>query len=202
MFDFISSWIEAGGAIAVAALMLLENVFPPIPSELVMPMAGYLAATGSLGVLAIFLGGVAGSVAGAWLWYWAAIRLGRVRLLDWIGAHGHWLTLTRADVEGALRWFHRHRDWGVFLGRMVPGVRTLISVPAGLDGMGLGRFLALTTAGSAVWVALLTGAGYVLEAQYERVQGWLNPVTNVILGGLVLWYLWRVFAIWRGKKDV
>ncbi|MGR3466165.1 DedA family protein [Limimaricola sp.] len=196
MFDFITTWIAAGGAFAVAALMFIENVFPPIPSELVMPLAGYNAARGLSSPLLIFLGGVAGSVAGAWLWYEIGRRLGPQRLMDWIDRHGRWLTLDRHSIEQALDWFDRHGAAAVFFGRMIPTVRTLISVPAGLQGMPMGRFLVYTTAGSMIWVGALFGAGYLLEAQYERVQGWLNPVTNGIIVAIVGLYLWRVF---RGK---
>ena len=196
MFDFITSWIAAGGAFAVAFLMFLENVFPPIPSELVMPLAGYNAATGETNPILTLLGGLIGTVAGAWLWYELGRRLGRERLMRWIDRHGRWLTLTREDVERALGWFDRHGTAAIFLGRMIPTVRTLISVPAGLQRMGRIRFLLYTTAGSLVWVGALFSAGYLLESQYERVQGWLNPVTNGIIAVIVLLYLWRGF---RGK---
>ena len=196
MFDFITTWIAAGGAFAVAALMFLENVFPPIPSELVMPLAGYNAASGSSGPLMVFLGGVVGTVAGAWLWYELGRRLGRERLIGWVDRHGRWLTLDRHSIEHALDWFDRHGAAAVFLGRMIPTVRTLISVPAGLQGMPLGRFLIYTTGGSIIWVGALFGAGYLLESQYDRVQGWLNPVTNGIILVITGLYLWRVF---RGK---
>ncbi len=199
MFDFITSWITAGGAFAVAALMFLENVFPPIPSELVMPLAGYSAATGEMNPVLTLLAGVIGSVAGAWIWYEVGRRLGRERLLDWIDRHGRWLTLGRDDVESALGWFERHGAAAVFFGRMIPTVRTLISVPAGLQGMGLMKFLAYTTGGSLLWVGALFGAGYVLESQYNRVEAWLNPVTNLILAAVVLTYLYRLIR-GRGRR--
>lgn len=200
MFDFITSWIAAGGAFAVAFLMFLENVFPPIPSELVMPLAGYNAATGETNPILTLLGGLIGSVAGAWLWYELGRRLGRERLMRWIDRHGRWLTLTREDVERALGWFDRHGTAAIFFGRMIPTVRTLISVPAGLQRMGRIRFLLYTTAGSLVWVGALFGAGYLLESQYEQVQGWLNPVTNGIIMVIVALYLWRVIR-GKGRRD-
>jgi membrane protein DedA with SNARE-associated domain len=200
MFDFITSWIAAGGAFAVAFLMFLENVFPPIPSELVMPLAGYNAATGETNPILTLLGGLIGTVAGAWLWYELGRRLGRERLMRWIDRHGRWLTLTREDVERALGWFDRHGTAAIFFGRMIPTVRTLISVPAGLQRMGRIRFLLYTTAGSLVWVGALFGAGYLLESQYERVQGWLNPVTNGIIMVIVALYLWRVIR-GKGRRD-
>lgn len=200
MFDFITSWIAAGGAFAVAALMFLENVFPPIPSELVMPLAGYNAAKGDVSPWFTLVAGLVGSVAGAWVWYELGRRLGRERLLEWIDRHGRWLTLDRDGMERALGWFERHGAAAVFLGRMIPTVRTLISVPAGLQGMGLGKFLAYTTGGSLIWVGGLYGAGYLLESQYERVESWLNPVTNVVIAGIVLIYLYRVVR-GRGRRD-
>ncbi len=200
MFDFITSWIAAGGAFAVAALMFLENVFPPIPSELVMPLAGYNAAKGDVSPWFTLVAGLIGSVAGAWVWYELGRRLGRERLLEWIDRHGRWLTLDRDGMERALGWFERHGAAAVFLGRMIPTVRTLISVPAGLQGMGLGKFLAYTTGGSLIWVGGLYGAGYLLESQYERVESWLNPVTNVVIAGIVLIYLYRVVR-GRGRRD-
>ncbi|WP_341212092.1 DedA family protein [uncultured Limimaricola sp.] len=196
MFDFITSWIAAGGAFAVAALMFLENVFPPIPSELVMPLAGYNAATGAANPVLTLIAGLIGSVAGAWIWYEIGRRLGRERLMEWVDRYGRWLTLSRDNVETALGWFERHGAAAIFFGRMIPTVRTLISVPAGLQGMGLMKFLAYTTAGSLIWVGGLFGAGYLLESQYEKVESWLNPVTNGVLGVIVLLYLWRVL---RGK---
>lgn len=196
MFDWIVAFMQSTGAFGVAALMFLENVFPPIPSELVMPLAGFTAARGETSFVLAVLGGTAGSVAGAWLWYWLGVRLGEDRLKRLAARHGRWLTLTPEEVERADAWFRRHGRAAVFLGRMVPGVRTLISVPAGVAGMRLAPFLLYSTAGSLVWVTALAGAGFLLEGQYERVADWLNPVSNVVVASLAGWYLWRV-ATWK-----
>ena len=201
MFDLISGWIAAGGAFGVFALMVLENVFPPIPSELVMPLAGFQAAEGTLSLLAVLIAGIAGSVAGALPWYYAGRWIGRDRLRRLAERHGIWLTMSAADVDDAIAWFDRHGGKAVFLGRMVPGVRTLISVPAGLADMALGRFLVLTALGSAIWVGLLTAAGYLLRSQYERVGAWLDPVTTVIVIGIVGLYLFRlVRMLWHRRS--
>lgn len=192
MFDFITAWIEGGGLLAVAALMFLENVFPPIPSELVMPLAGFNAARGSMNVVALVVAGTAGSVAGCLVWYALARAWGRERFLRFIDRWGAWLTLSREEAESAAAWFERHGRAAVFFGRMIPTIRTLISLPAGLAGMGLAPFLLLTTAGAAIWTALLAGAGYVLEDNYEAVERWLNPVTTGIVALVVGLYLWRV----------
>ena len=201
MFDFISNLIATTGAFGVGVVMFLENVFPPIPSELVMPLAGFNAAKGEMSLVAIFLWGTLGSVLGAWLWYEVGRRLGLSRLQRFIDAYGVWLTLDRDDVDRAVAWFDRHDKAATFFGRMIPGVRTMISVPAGLAGMGLARFLTYTTAGSALWNTALIAAGYLLDANYDLVQAWLNPVTNVILGGLLLAYLWRVARqLWQRRQ--
>ncbi len=192
MFDLISGWIEAGGAAGVFALMLLENAFPPIPSELVMPLAGFKAAQGLMPLWLVVLAGTAGATAGAYLWYWIGSAIGADRLRRLVQRHGLWLTISEEDIDRALGWFDRHGEAAIFFGRMIPGVRTFISVPAGLAGMPKGRFLVLTALGSAIWTALLTAAGYILEAQYDLVKDWLNPVTSVIVAGMVGLYLWRL----------
>ena len=201
MFDFISNLITTMGAVGVGLVMFLENVFPPIPSELVMPLAGFNAAQGNMSLVAIFLWGTLGSVLGAWLWYEVGRRLGQARLERFIDRYGVWLTLDREDVQGAIDWFRRHDKGATFFGRMIPGVRTLISVPAGLSGMGLTQFMIYTTAGSAIWNVALIAAGYLLEANYDLVETWLNPVTNVIIAIIVIGYLWRVARqLWQRRN--
>ena len=192
MFDLIAGLIDRFGAFGVGLVMLLENVFPPIPSELVMPLAGFQAAQGKMSLIAIFIAGTIGAVLGAYLWYVIGRKLGQRRLEEFIDRHGVWFTLDREDIRKAIDWFDRHDKAAVFFGRFVPGVRTLISVPAGMNGMGRGAFFAYTALGSAIWNAALIAAGYILSANYARVADYLNPVTNVLLAGLVGWYLFRV----------
>jgi membrane protein DedA with SNARE-associated domain len=140
------------------------------------------------------LSGALGSLAGAWLWYFAAVRFRRRRVYRLIERHGRWLTLTTADLERAEGWFTRHGRMAVLVGRLLPGVRTLISVPAGLTGMGLATFLALTTIGTLAWVVVLTLAGMLLGSQYEAVAHWLNPVSNVLFIGLAALYGYRLLT--------
>ena len=192
MFDLVTGIIETMGALGVGLVMFLENVFPPIPSELVMPLAGFLVAQGRLGLVAVLALGTLGAVAGACLWYWLGRQLGEARVLALCDRYGRWLTVERGEMQRALDWFRRHDSRAVFLGRMVPGVRTLISVPAGVARMPLGRFLLYTTLGSVLWNVLLIGAGYILAANYTRVAAILDPVTNALLIGLLALYLWRV----------
>lgn len=202
MFDWITGVLESTSYFGVFALMLIENVFPPIPSELIMPLAGYLGAQGRLSLWGVIAAGTLGSVAGALLWYWIGLRIGTERLRRFARRHGHWLTLDENEVDRAITWFDHYGWWAVFFGRMVPAVRTLISVPAGLAEMPMLPFLAVTTVGSALWVTFLTMAGYLLEGQFRAVGDWLNPVSNVIVAGLVLWYLYRVVRGYgRGETE-
>ena len=192
MFDWITALVRQTGYLGIAFLMLAENVFPPIPSELIMPLAGFTAARGHLSLVLVIAAGTLGSLAGVSLWYWVGVRLGADRLKRLARRHGRWLTLSPADVDRAEGWFDRHGGAAVLLGRLVPTVRTLISVPAGVSGMPFWRFLAYSAVGTLAWTALLALAGYWLEASYDRVADVVGPVSNVLVGLLVAGYLYRV----------
>ena len=195
MFDWITALIDQLGLPGVALMMFLENVFPPIPSELIMPLAGFNAAQGRMGLVGVILAGTLGSLAGAVLWYLLGRAVGTARLCLLADRHGRWLTVTPGELDRADAWFDRHGGVAVFLGRLVPTVRTLISIPAGLSEMPLGRFLAWSGLGTLIWTTLLALAGYLLEDAYHRVEGWVNPVSTVVVLGIVGLYLWRV-ATW------
>lgn len=197
MFDWVTGVVERTGYAGVAFLMLLENVFPPIPSELIMPLAGFTAARGELSVPGVLLAGVAGSLAGALFWYQVGRWLGAERLKGWAARHGRWLTLSPGDVDQATGRFRRHGAVAVLVGRLIPAVRTLISVPAGIAGMGLPGFLLYSGVGTALWTGFLLAAGYLLEGQYQRVEGWVNPVANVVVALLALGYLYRLVTFPR-----
>ena len=192
MFDKIVEIVSSFGYLGVFALMLLENIFPPIPSELIMPLAGFVAARGDLNFVGVILVGTAGSVVGALPWYYAGAKLGTERMKRLAGRWGHWLTLSPEDVDKARSWFDRHGRVAVFFGRLVPAVRTLISVPAGIVGMPMTLFLIYSTLGSLIWTALLALAGFLLESQYEKVQEYLNPVSTGVVVLMVLYYLYRL----------
>ncbi|NDV02858.1 DedA family protein [Pseudoroseicyclus tamaricis] len=192
MFDWITGIVDSMGAIGVGLLMFLENVFPPIPSELIMPLAGFNAARGDMSLPLIILSGSIGSLAGAWLWYWLARKVGQERLRRFSERHGRWTGITPEDLDKAQRWFERRGGVAVLIGRLIPTVRTLISVPAGLTDMPLPKFLAYSAVGTVGWTTLLAMAGYWLESGYEAVSGWLDPVTWVVIGGIVAFYLYQV----------
>jgi membrane protein DedA with SNARE-associated domain len=192
VLDWITGFIERTGYFGVALLMFAENVFPPIPSELIMPLAGFTAARGELNIVGAVLVGSVGSVLGSTLWYFAGYRLGDDRLKRLAARHGRWLTVTPADIDKACAWFNRHGGKAVLVGRLVPTVRTLISVPAGIAEMRLLPFLIYSGIGTLFWTALLGGAGFLLEAQYQLVADWVDPLSYVVVGVLGLWYIYRV----------
>ena len=201
MFDKIVEIVSAFGYVGVFLLMLLENIFPPIPSELIMPLAGFVAARGDLNFIAVILVGTAGSVVGALPWYYAGAKLGEARMKRFAERWGHWLTLSPEDVDKASEWFDRHGKGAVFFGRLIPAVRTLISVPAGIAGMSMTKFLIYSTLGSLIWTALLALAGYLLESQYEKVSEYMNPISTGVVVLMVLYYLYRLIRQRFGRKE-
>jgi len=200
MFDFITNFLEKSGYLGVFALMALENIFPPIPSEMIMPFAGFVAARGDLNVVGVLVAGTAGSVAGALPWYYAAKVYGCERLKKLADRHARWLTVSADDIDKALDAFHKHGKKAVLFGRLVPAVRTLISVPAGLGDMKLGQFLLYSSIGSLAWTGLLTAAGFLLEDNYKEVAKYVDPVSKVILGAMLAWYLYRVVTYKKAAR--
>jgi len=169
--------MEILGAPGVGVAIFLESVFPPIPSEVVLPLAGFTASRGELKVWAAFVWATAGSVAGAFLLYWlgAAVGVERLRRV----ADRMWL-VEPADVDRSLAWFDRYGRWSVFFGRLMPGVRSLISIPAGIDRMSPLSFGLLTLTGSALWNALLIYAGVVLGSNYHLVEKYVGEYSTVV----------------------
>lgn len=197
MTDWIKHTIESLGYWGIALLMFLENLFPPIPSELIMPLAGYTSNLpgAKLNVWGVFLAGIIGSVLGALVWYYPGKFLGEGRIKELADKYGKWLTISSKEIVKAKHWFNRQGSKAVFIGRLVPGVRTLISVPAGISNMHLLPFLIYSTFGSALWVGLLTYSGYALGSQYELVDKYLAPVSKIVLAGLIL-----AFIAWVIKR--
>lgn len=196
MFDWVVSVISGWGYPGVFVLMLLENLFPPIPSEVIMPLAGYLVGEGGLALVPTILAGTLGSMLGTSLWYVIGAWIGAERLKRWAARRGRLLTLSPSDVNTAQAWFDRRGGLAVLFGRMIPAVRTLISVPAGIARMPLPRFLAFTLLGSALWTGVLTAAGLLLSANYARVADVIDPLSKLVVAAVVLVYLWRVVT-WR-----
>lgn len=200
MAEWVMDVIYSTGHLGVALLMFAENVFPPIPSEVIMPLAGFMASQGKLSFAGVVAAGAAGSVLGALPAYFLGRAVGEERLKELADRHGRWLTVSRGDVERARGWFDRHGAAAVLFCHFVPGVRSLISLPAGVNRMRMGKFLACTAAGAGLWAALLASLGYFLGANFREVEKHLDPASYVVLGAVVVIYLWRVFRS-RGARD-
>ena len=194
MSDWIIRLIEQSGYLGVAFLMFLETVFPPIPSEVIMSFAGVAAGQGKLDYWLVVASGTAGAMLGNILWYLAARALGIQRLEPFIRRWGRWLTMSWTEVKRAERWFAMHGTFFVFLGRMLPTVRSLVSVPAGLLRMSFRRFFLASTIGTAGWTALLAGAGFKLGENYRDIDKIIGPAANAILVILVAGYIYRVWT--------
>jgi membrane protein DedA with SNARE-associated domain len=195
--DWVIRLIDWGGYAGVFLLMLIETILPPIPSEVILPVAGMRAADGPLGLGGVIAAASAGAMTGNSLWYLVARSIGLDRFRHFIEHYGRWLTLDWYDIEKVQQLFGRFGGGIVFVGRMLPTVRTFVSVPAGLIDMNLARFLIWSTVGTALWSGALAGAGYVLQREFaiEEVAG---PITSVIVVGIALWYVWRQLS-WRRR---
>lgn len=192
MAEWVIDTIGRLGYFGVALLMLAENLFPPLPSELIMPFAGFLAARGELNPFLVVAAGALGSVAGGLPWYIIGRRVGADRLKRAAERHGRWIALTPQEIDRGQRLFERRGPMVLVFGRLVPALRTVVALPAGLARMRPAAFVLWTLLGSVLWTSLLTLAGYLLEAQYERIQKWLNPVSTGIFAIIAIWYVVRV----------
>jgi membrane protein DedA with SNARE-associated domain len=181
MVEWIINTMSALGYWGIGLLMFLENLFPPIPSELIMPLAGFTVAQGEMSFVGAVLAGTSGTVLGALPWYYLGHFLGGERLKALADRYGRWLTISSKEIEQADRWFDRHGGKVVFFGRLIPGIRTLISLPAGINGMHLPTFLFYSSLGTLIWTALLTYAGYLLGENYEQVGEWMNSTPKALL---------------------
>jgi membrane protein DedA with SNARE-associated domain len=192
MASWVTALLTSTGYVGLVFLMFLENVFPPIPSELIVPLAGYMTRKGELAFAGIVAAATLGSLLGALPLYYLGRKLGFDRTCELARRRGRWLTISERDVGRAKRWFDRHGAMAVFLCRLVPGVRSLISIPAGIGSMRMSTFALLTTAGSAIWAAVLASVGYVLAHNFTKVEEYLDPASWVIFGAIAALYLFRV----------
>ncbi|GGD94049.1 alkaline phosphatase [Tsuneonella deserti] len=199
MHSLIIEAIARGGYFGIFVLMALENIFPPIPSEVIMGIGGVLVARGEMAFWPLMIWGTLGTVTGNYAWYWVGDRWGYERTRPFIDRWGRWLTIDFEHMEAASRFFQSHGQWVVFFLRFSPFMRTLISLPAGLAHMKLWRFLLFTTAGSAIWNALLIYGGTVLArylAEYETIMGWaIAGLIALAIAG----YIYRVVT-WKPRQ--
>jgi len=201
----VEGLVEQWGYLGIFGAMVLENVIPPIPSEVIMPLAGFYVGQGKLNVVLVVLAGLLGTVVGALPWYGVGRLVNEERLQLWVSRHGRWLGVSTDELANSRRWFQRHGAAVVFWGRLIPAIRTLISVPAGIELMPFGSFLFWTTAGSLIWTAALTGAGWALGSNWGRVLAAIKPVEGLVNKLLLLVILafvaWLGLRIWKRRQS-
>ena len=198
MGDWTIRLIDETGYVGIFLLMFLETIFPPIPSEVIMPVAGVRAAQGPLSLWGVIASGTAGAMLGNLFWYALARVIGMRRFQPFIEKYGRWLTMDWDDVEKAERLFGRFGGAIVSLGRMLPTIRSVISIPAGLLNMRLKSFLIWSTLGTAAWTAALATAGWGLGKAFRDVEKVLGPLSTAIIALIVVAYVWRQLT-WRKR---
>jgi len=194
LVDWVTSVVETLGYGGVAFLVALENLFPPIPSEVVLPLAGFVAAGGEASLVGMIIAATIGSMVGAFVLYGVAAAIGPVRLRALVVRYGRWFGLDEADMDKTEEWFDRRANLAVLLCRCVPLMRSLISIPAGFRRMRLLPFSLFTLLGSLVWNVVLIGAGYLLGERWHRVEEPLELFQRLVLAVIALavaWFVWR-----------
>ena len=194
MSDWVVRLIEQSGYLGVGFLMFLETIFPPIPSEVIMPVAGVAAGQGKLSYALVVASGTTGAMLGNIVWYLAARALGIERLEPIVRRWGRWITITWPELLRAEQWFRKNGTLFVSLGRLMPTIRSLVSIPAGLLKMRFRTFFIASTIGTGVWTALLAGAGYKLGERYHDIDKVIGPASNAIIVLLVVMYIYRLWT--------
>ena len=207
--ELIGKTIESNqliGYLILVIAMFLENLIPPIPSEVIMPLGGFYVQQGQLGFVPVVLSGLLGTVLGALPWYGLGRLVNEEKIERWLQRNGRFLGISSNDLLRSRKWFNRYGTALVFWGRLIPGIRTLISLPAGIELMPFIPFLAWTTAGSLLWTLLLTLSGLFLGESYANVEVWIEPVSKAIKVVLILllssgliWLIVRSFRRRVGK---
>ena len=203
MQEWITNTMNSLGYLGIGLLMFLENLFPPIPSELIMPLAGYTATfpNTQIQVIPAIAAGVIGTILGAIPWYYAGLLLGQQRLQLLASRYGKWIGISGDDIEKSTNWFQKHGSKAVLFGRLVPGIRTLISIPAGISKMPVVPFFIYSTVGTIAWVTLLTYAGYFLGKNYKLVEDYIDVITKVVVFGVLLAIASFIgYRLWKRRK--
>jgi len=191
--EYISLAVEKNSTIAyltICLAMFLENIIPPIPSEIIMPLGGFFVYQQKLNFYLLVFSGLFGTILGSLPWYYLGRLVNEKRLSNFLDKKGKYLGISSDDLTKSKRWFDKYGVSLVFWGRLVPGIRTLISVPAGIELMPLKKFLIWTTFGSLIWVVLLTYAGYLFGENYPIIETYLDQIKYVVKPTLILIFLY------------
>ena len=209
LIEQVGGWIEeliaAIGYPGIVLVMAIENIFPPIPSEAVLPFAGSLSAKGELDFWGVVAAGTAGSLLGAVVLYaigYFAREAGVRRLVE---NYGRYVFISEKDLDRGAAWFERYGEAVIFFGRLIPLIRRIVSVPAGYTRMHFGRFILFTTLGTALWSLVLTYVGRLLGENWEEIKSFLEPYQNgtlvVLVVVVVAFFGWRAIK-WRREQGV
>lgn len=196
MENWIIQIIESLGYAGIALLMFLDNVFPPIPSEIIMPSAGYTASRGQLQIIGVILAGSLGSIFAAAVLYWVGRKISHERLFKWVDRYGRYIFIRRHDLKKALNWFEKYGHRIVFFGRMVPAARSLISIPAGMSRMPFGKFMLYSSAGTLIWTTFLACVGFYFGENQEFMMMIMHRVGYIILALTLIfcgWWFYKKF---------
>ncbi|SDX23390.1 membrane protein DedA, SNARE-associated domain [Marininema mesophilum] len=198
MEQWITSLIEEYGYLGIFFIMVLENVFPPIPSELVLPFGGFMTIKSNLTLTGVIVTSTAGSVLGAIILYGIGLLLDVTRLEKLVDRWGSVLRIQKKDIHRANAWFDRYGKWTVFFGRMIPIVRSMISIPAGMSNMNFSLFLFFTILGTALWNIILVGAGAMLGKSWTKIVEYISIYSEIVYVGFAI--LLVVFIIWYIRR--
>jgi membrane protein DedA with SNARE-associated domain len=198
--DWVVDVIKAIGYLGVALLVATESVFPPIPSEVVLPAAGLAASRGEANVVLMIVAATIGSVLGAWILYLLSAAIGEVRLQALVARYGRWIGVKPKDLARAESWFDDHSNTAVLICRCVPLIRSLVSIPAGFRRMNPVQFTIYTAIGSVIWNALLIGAGFKLGDRWEMVGEWVGVLQYVVVVAILAWMARWIFTRFLSPK--
>ena len=198
MEAWVSDWMSQFGYFGVFLLILLENIFPPIPSEVILTLGGFMTTTTTMTKFGVIIASTLGSVIGAAILYGIGTLLDVERLEKIVGKYGKYLRLTIKDVHKADAWFDKYGVWAVFFGRLVPLVRSLISIPAGMSNMKFGLFLLFTTLGTLIWNTVLVSVGAAVGDNWHEIVGYMDIYSNVAYAIIAI--VGIVFLVWYFKK--
>jgi membrane protein DedA with SNARE-associated domain len=192
--QWVTNVVYSLGYVGIGVLTVVEVVFPPIPSELILPLAGFLASQGRFAFPVVILAATIGSVTGALILYALGRRVGEEKLRRFVKRYGRWLLVDESDLDRAQQWFEQHGRMAILIGRLVPGVRSFISIPAGIEKMSLLWFVVFTALGNSIWNTVLAALGWWLGSQWEQVRQYAQVLEYgalVLLLGALAWFVWR-----------
>lgn len=198
MEAWIADWMNQFGYLGVFLLILVENIFPPIPSEVILTLGGFMTTTTLMTKFGIIVASTAGSVIGAAILYWIGTLLDVERLEKIVQKYGKFLRLTIKDIHKADAWFDKYGVWAVFFGRLVPLVRSLISIPAGMSNMKFSLFLLFTTLGTLIWNTVLVSVGAAVGENWDEIVGYMDIYSNIVYAILAI--VGIAFLVWYFKK--